>query len=86
MQRPCSTSVPATYVGQQQVEQTPQLLQLILQGGASQQQAAQGGEAVQITRQLALPVLHALRLINDDILPLDLQAIGIKSCLCGREA
>ncbi|KAA6429501.1 MAG: hypothetical protein FRX49_00893 [Trebouxia sp. A1-2] len=52
-------------------------------GGASEQQAAQGGEAVQVPRQLALPVLHALRLINDDILPLNLRAMRIKRLLYG---
>ena len=59
-----------THLRQQQVEQTPKLLELILQGGASQQEAALCDEPVQVPSQLALPVLHALRLINDHILPL----------------
>ena len=57
---------------QQQVEQTPELLKLVLQWGASEQEAALGDEAVQVPGQLALPVLHALRFINDHILPFHL--------------
>ena len=56
----------------QKIEQTPELLQLILQRGSSQQQAPQGSEPVQVLSQLALPVLHALCLVNDHILPLNL--------------
>lgn len=57
---------------QQQVEQTPQLLQLILQWCAGQQEAPLRDEPIQVPGQLALPVLHALRLIDDHILPLHL--------------
>ena len=66
------TNVSKTHLRQQQVEQTPELLELILQWRAGQQEAALGDEPVQIPSQLALPVLHALGLINDHVLPFHL--------------
>lgn len=45
-----------THVWQQQIEQTPQLLELVLQGSARQQQTARCHKAVQVLAQLALPV------------------------------
>ena len=80
----CSTqrhqAVGGAHLRQQQVEQTPELLQLILQRCAGEQQAPQCGEAVQVPSQLALPVLHALCLVNDDVLPLHLSSTAQVCC------
>ena len=61
------------HLRQQQVEQGPELAELVLQGRPRQQQPARPREAVQVLRQLALPVLHALRLVDHNVLPLHLR-------------
>lgn len=77
-----------THLWQQQVEQAPQLLELILQWCAGQQQTPLRDEPVQIPSQLALPVLHALRLINDHVLPLHLWKADcmLTGCIHGHSA
>ena len=61
--------------GQQEVEQCPELGELVLQRCARQQQAA-GRHVVRIEdlRQLAVVVLHAVAFVHDHVLPADLRA------------
>ncbi len=62
-------------LGQQEVEEGPELREVVLQGRPRQQQPPRGREAVQVLGQLALPVLHALRLVNYYVLPVHLRSI-----------
>eukprot|EP00976_Prorocentrum_cordatum_P114019 1195790-Prorocentrum_minimum.AAC.6 len=57
------------HLRQQQVEQRPELLQVVLQRGAGEQQAALALEAIEVAAEAAFAVLHALRLVDDDVLP-----------------
>lgn len=61
--------------GQQEVEERPELGELVLQWCARQQQAA-GGHVVSVEDlcQLAMVVLHSVAFINDHVLPTDLWA------------
>lgn len=61
-------------LGQEEVEEGPQLGEVVLQGRPREQQAARGREPVQVLGQLALPVLHALRLVYYYILPVHLRS------------
>ena len=60
--------------GQQEVEQCPELGQLVLQRRARQQQPP-GGHVVGVEHlgQLAVVVLHAVALVHDHVLPPDLE-------------
>lgn len=61
--------------GQQEVEERPELGQLVLQRRARQQQAARRHVVrVEDLRQLAVVVLHAVAFVHDHVLPADLQA------------
>jgi len=60
--------------GQQEVEQRPQLGQLVLQRRAGEQEAARRHVVrVQHLGQLAVVVLHAVALVHDHVLPADLR-------------
>ena len=61
--------------GQQEVEERPELGQLVLQRRARQQQAARRHVVrVEDLRQLAVVVLHAVAFVHNHVLPADLQA------------
>jgi len=60
--------------GQQEVEQRPELGQLVLQRRAGEQHAARGQVVrVQDLGQLAVVVLHAVALVHDHVLPAKLR-------------
>lgn len=61
--------------GEQEVEERPELRELVLQWGPGQQDPP-GGHVVRVQdlRQLAVVVLHAVAFIHDHVLPADLQA------------
>ena len=63
-------------VRQEQVEQRPQFAQLVLERGAGQQQPARALEVVQVAREFRLTVLHALRFVDDEVLPRHLGQLG----------
>ena len=59
--------------GQQEVEEGPQLWQLVLQWRASQQQSVVGGVvSVEDLGKFAVMVLHAVTLVDDHVLPANL--------------
>lgn len=63
--------------GQQEVEQRPQLRQLVLQRSARQQQPVRRDVVrVQHLRQLAVVVLHTVALVDYHVLPLHLRIIS----------
>ena len=67
--------------GQQEVEQGPQLGQLVLQRSAGQQEAVRRVVGrVEHKRQLAVVVLHAVALVDDHILPAALRGGGADGC------
>lgn len=61
--------------GQQEIEECPELRELVLQRRACQQKAA-GSHIVRVEdlRQFAVVVLHAVAFIHNHVLPADLQA------------
>lgn len=56
--------------GKEEVEEGPELGQLVLQRGARQQQTVRGAvERVDRGCQLVVVVLHSVALVNDHVLP-----------------
>lgn len=62
----------AEYFGEEEVEQAPELVQVVLEGGASQQQFALGVEFADDLGELTVLVLDLVGFVNDDVVPLDL--------------
>ena len=60
------------HIRQQEVEQGPQLVQVVLQGGARQQQAVGRLELSDNLRQLGLFILDPVGLVNDNVTPVEL--------------
>ena len=61
---------------QQEVEQRPQLAEIVLQRRAREQKPAVASEPVEVPRQLPFPVLEPLRLVDYDVLPVNLAQLG----------
>mmetsp|Transcript_15009 Transcript_15009/g.38568 ORF Transcript_15009/g.38568 Transcript_15009/m.38568 type:complete len:573 (+) Transcript_15009:2004-3722(+) len=60
----------AEHIGQDEVEQRPQLRQVVLQRRAGEQQLVVGGDGAQLPQQLAVKVLQPVALIHHDVLPI----------------
>ena len=56
-------------IGQQEVEQCPQLMQVVLHGRASDEEARVRFKGAEHLRQLRLLVLHAVRLVDNQVAP-----------------
>jgi len=59
-----------------EVEQRPQLLKGVLNGGPTQQQTVLGVQAFELTDQAAVTVLHALAFVDNEVRPLVLLQVA----------
>mmetsp|Transcript_59635 Transcript_59635/g.158717 ORF Transcript_59635/g.158717 Transcript_59635/m.158717 type:complete len:424 (-) Transcript_59635:1733-3004(-) len=64
-------------VGQKEVEQRPQLVQVVLQRGTGEQQARVRLELAHHRGQLGVLVLDAVRLIDDEVAPVELLEVRL---------
>lgn len=61
----------AEHLRQQEVEQGPQLVQVVLQGGTGDEQAIVGAEHAHHAGKHGVLVLDAVSLVNDDVAPVE---------------
>ena len=65
--------------GQQKVEQSPELGQLVLQGRSRQQETVvRSVESVQDLGEFAVVILHAMALVDDHVLPTVFRQHGLE--------
>jgi hypothetical protein len=65
--------------GQQEVEESPQLWQFILEWGACEEQSVRRQVvSVEDLSQFAVVVLHSVTLVNNHVLPAQLQSDHVK--------
>lgn len=70
---PTFESLPVTEnLRQQEIEQRPQLLEIVLQRCAGDQKTGCRGERLELAEQLGVKVLHSVSLVDNDELPVDL--------------
>lgn len=50
-------------LGEEEVQQGPQLLEIVLQGGSGDEEARGGGEGLELAEKFGVKVLHAMSLV-----------------------
>ena len=76
------------HLRKEQVEQRPQLAEIVLQRRPREQQSTVAPELVQVARQSPLAIFQSLRLVDDDVLPVhlaELRAIAHDELVGGDE-
>lgn len=68
-------------VGLQEVEQTEELLHTVLERSASQEHSVLHAESLETFQQLAVPVLEAVSLVDDDHSPVNVLQLTVISCI-----